>query len=41
MENKEFVQFECVSVLDLQGVRVPKRQITRKDFDGVGTFVNS
>ena len=41
VENREFVQFECVSVLDLQGVRVPKRQITRKDFDGVGTFVNT
>ena len=41
VENREFVQFECVSVLDLQGVRVPKRQITRKDFDGVGTFINS
>jgi len=25
----------------LQGVRVPKRQITRKDFDGVGTFINT
>ncbi len=40
-ENREFVQFECVSVLDLQGIRVPKRQITRKDFDGVGTFINT
>tara|TARA_R100000773_G_scaffold30619_1_gene26171 strand:+ start:584 stop:1156 length:573 start_codon:yes stop_codon:yes gene_type:complete len=41
VENRQFVQFECVSVLDLQGVRVPKRQITRKDFDGVGTFINT
>ena len=41
VENREFVQFECVSVLDLQGIRVPKRQITRKDFDGVGTFINT
>ena len=41
VENRDFVQFECVSVLDLQGVRVPKRQITRKDFDGVGTFINT
>ena len=40
-ENREFVQFECVSVLDLQGIRVPKRQVTRKDFDGVGTFINT
>ena len=35
------VQFECVSVIDLQGIRVPKRQVTRKDFEGVGTFVNT
>tara|TARA_R100000353_G_C6436065_1_gene177271 strand:+ start:135 stop:707 length:573 start_codon:yes stop_codon:yes gene_type:complete len=40
-ENRQIVQFECVSVLDLQGIRVPKRQITRKDFDGVGTFINT
>ena len=40
-ENRDFVQFECVSILELQGIRVPKRQITRKDFDGVGTFINT
>ena len=40
-ENRQIVQFECVSVLDLQGIRVPKRQIRRKDFDGVGTFINT
>ena len=40
-ENREIVQFECVSVLDLQGIRVPKRQVTRKDFEGVGTFINT
>ena len=40
-ETREFVQFECVSVLDLQGIRCPKRQVTRKDFDGVGTFINT
>lgn len=40
-ETRDFVQFECVSVLDLQGIRVPKRQVTRKDFDGVGTFINT
>ena len=40
-ENRDMVQFECVSVIDLQGIRVPKRQVTRKDFEGVGTFVNT
>ena len=41
VENREIVQFELVSALDLQGVRAPKRQVTRKDFPGVGTFVNA
>ena len=40
-ENRQVVQFECVSSLDLQGVKVPKRQVTRKDFRGVGTFRNA
>jgi lambda family phage minor tail protein L len=40
-ENRQLVQFECVSVLDLQGIKIPKRQITRRDFAGVGTFINS
>jgi len=38
LENKDVVQFELVSVLDLEGVRAPKRQVTRKDFPAVGTF---
>jgi len=41
LENREVVQYELVSALDLANVRVPKRQITRKDFDGVGTFIDS
>mgnify|MGYP001288313199 CR=1 FL=1 len=40
-ENRDIVQFECVSFLDLQGVKAPKRQVTRKDFRGVGTFRNA
>ena len=40
-ENRDIVQFECVSSLDLQGVRSPKRQVTRKNFRGVGTFRNA
>jgi lambda family phage minor tail protein L len=38
VENRDVVQFECVSALDLEGVRAPKRQVTRKDFPAVGTF---
>ena len=41
VENREVVQYELVSALDLANVRVPKRQITRKDFDGVGTFIDA
>ena len=38
LENKEVVQFELVSALDLENIRAPKRQVTRKDFPSVGTF---
>ena len=41
IENRQVVQYELVSALDLANVRVPKRQITRKDFDGVGTFIDA
>ena len=41
IENRETVQYEMVSALDLANVRVPKRQITRKDFSGVGTFIDA
>ena len=39
-ESRDVVHFELVSALDLQNLRLPKRQVTRKDFEGVGTFVN-
>tara|TARA_R100000773_G_scaffold14660_2_gene13431 strand:- start:591 stop:1571 length:981 start_codon:yes stop_codon:yes gene_type:complete len=38
VENRDLVQFECVSALDLENIRAPKRQVTRKDFPSVGTF---
>ena len=38
VENRDVVQFECVSALDLEGVSAPKSQVTRKDFPAVGTF---
>ena len=39
-ESRDLVHFELVSALDLQNLRLPKRQVTRKDFEGVGTFFN-
>ena len=41
VENREIVQFELASVLDLNNIRCPKLQVTRKDFPFVGTFVNA
>ena len=41
VENREIVQFELASVLDLNNIRCPKLQVTRKDFPSVGTFVNA
>tara|TARA_R100001440_G_scaffold18252_2_gene30771 strand:+ start:1007 stop:1585 length:579 start_codon:yes stop_codon:yes gene_type:complete len=41
LENRNVVQFELVSALDLQGVRAPKRQVTKKDFPAVGSFINA
>ena len=41
IENREIVQFELASVLDLNNIRCPKLQVTRKDFPSVGTFVNA
>ena len=38
MEN--LVSFELVNRLDMENKRVPARQVTRKDFEGVGTFIN-
>ena len=37
-ENREFVQSELASVLDLAGIRAPKRQCTRAEFPSIGTF---
>ena len=37
-ENKEIVEFELCSALDLAGVRLPKRQCLPADFPGIGTF---
>ena len=39
-ENRNIVQFELVSALDLESIRAPKRQVTTRDFPSVGTFVN-
>ena len=39
-ENRQIVQFELVSELDLFKLRLPRRQVTRKLFPGVGTFMN-
>ena len=41
LENREVIKYECVSALDLTNVRVPKRQFTRKDFPGIGTFIDA
>ena len=40
-ESREVVQFELVGALDQANKKIPKRQVTRKDFAGVGTFVNT
>ena len=37
-ENREVVEFELASVLDLAGVICPKRQCTRAEFPAIGTF---
>ena len=38
-ETREVVEFELAAPTDLAGVRIPKRQCTRKDFPSIGTFV--
>ena len=40
IENREIVQYEMRGENDHENVRLPKRQITRKDFSGVGTFID-
>ena len=39
-ESRDVVSFELVNRLDMENKRVPARSVTRKDFEGVGTFVN-
>ena len=41
LENRNVVQFELTSALDLQSVKAPKRQVTKKDFPAVGSFINA
>ena len=38
-ENREIVQWEAISALDLVNVKLPKRIATRKIFPGIGTFI--
>ena len=38
METRNIVQFELTASFDLQGVRLPKRQVLPADFPGVGSF---
>ena len=37
-ENRNMVEFELAASFDLQGVKLPKRQILPRDFPGVGSF---
>ena len=39
-ENRNFVEFELVSEIDLAGKKIPARQVLRTEFAGVGTFNN-
>tara|TARA_R100000231_G_C5317991_1_gene162509 strand:- start:236 stop:835 length:600 start_codon:yes stop_codon:yes gene_type:complete len=39
-ENRNFVEFELVSEIDLAGKKIPARQVLRTEFAGVGTFIN-
>ena len=36
----KIVQFELVGTLDVENKKLPARQVTRKDFPAVGTFVS-
>ena len=38
METRNMIQFELAASFDLQGVRLPKRQVLPADFPGVGSF---
>ena len=37
-ENREVVTFELAAVIDLAGIRAPKRQCTRTEFPSIGTI---
>ena len=37
-ENRNGVEFELSAKMDLDGVRLPKRQVLPQDFPGVGSF---
>ena len=37
-ENREMVEFELAASFDLDGVRLPKRQVLPADFPGIGSF---
>ena len=37
-ENRELVEFELAAPTDLVGMKIPKRQCTRKLFPSIGTF---
>ena len=39
VENRKIVQFELVSVLDMQNKKVPVRIVTRDLFPAAGTYV--
>lgn len=38
METRDVVQFELAATFDLNGVRLPRRQVLPEDFPGVGSF---
>ena len=38
-ENRDLVQWEAISALDLVNVKLPKRIATRELFPGIGTFI--
>ena len=39
VENRQIVQFELVSVLDMQNKKIPARIVTRDLFPAAGTFI--
>ena len=37
-ENREMVSFELAASFDLEGVKLPRRQVLPEDFPGIGSF---